>query len=45
MDEVKTMPEMHMGGMDRDMQAFAMSKFDAMYDLELHRWSDAAVCQ
>ena len=31
-----------MGGMDRDMQAFAMSKFPAMYALELHRWSDAA---
>ena len=41
-EEVKTMPAMHMGGMDRDMQAFAMSKFSAMYDLELHRWSDAA---
>jgi tetratricopeptide (TPR) repeat protein len=40
-DEVKTMPAMHMGGMDRDMQAFAMSKFEAMYDLELHRWSEA----
>ena len=41
-EEVKTMPAMHMGGMDRDMQAFAMSKFPAMYALELHRWSDAA---
>jgi len=42
-DEVKTMPPMHMGGMDRDMQAFAVSKFPAMYALELHRWSEAAV--
>jgi tetratricopeptide (TPR) repeat protein len=40
-EEVKTMPAMHMGGMDRDMQAFATSKFDAMYDIELHRWSEA----
>jgi len=41
-DEVKTMPEMHMGdGMD--MQAFAMSKFPAMYAVELHRWKDAAI--
>lgn len=41
-EEVKSMPAMHMGSMDRDMQAFAMSKFPAMYALELHRWSDAA---
>ncbi len=41
-DEVKIMPPMHMGSMDRDMQAFAMSKFPAMYALELHRWSEAA---
>src|SRR6202140_1889212 len=41
-DEAKAMPPMHMGGMDRDMQAFAMSKFPAMYALELHRWPDAA---
>jgi tetratricopeptide (TPR) repeat protein len=40
-DEVKTMPEMHMGdGMD--MQPFAMSKFPAMYAVELHRWTEAA---
>jgi tetratricopeptide (TPR) repeat protein len=39
-EEVKTMPEMHMAG--TDMRAFAMSKFPAMYALELHRWSDAA---
>jgi len=41
-DEVKTMPAMHMGSEDNDMQAFAMSKFPAMYDLELRRWPDAA---
>ena len=38
--EVKAMPEMRMAG--RDMHAFAMSKFPAMYALEMHRWSDAA---
>ena len=38
-DEVKTMPEMKMAGMD--MRAFALSKFPAMYALELHRWADA----
>src|SRR5256885_7029807 len=43
-DEVKVMPEMHMGdGMD--MQAFAMSKFPAMYAIELHRWTDAVTLQ
>ena len=41
-DEVKTMPAMHMGSMDRDMQAFAMSKFPAMVAMEMHRWPDAA---
>jgi tetratricopeptide (TPR) repeat protein len=41
-EEVKGMPAMSMAGMDRDMQAFAMSKFPAMYALELHRWSEAA---
>ena len=41
-DEARAMPPMEMGAMDRDMQAFAMSKFPAMYALELHRWSDAA---
>lgn len=40
-DEVKTLPEMDMGG-ERDMKTFAMSKFPAMYAVELHRWSDAA---
>jgi len=28
--------------MNRNMQAFAMSKFPAMYAMELHRWSEAA---
>jgi tetratricopeptide (TPR) repeat protein len=41
-DEVKTMSSMHMGSMDRDMQAFAMSKFPAMVALEMHRWTEAA---
>jgi tetratricopeptide (TPR) repeat protein len=41
-EEVKAMPAMSMAGMDRDMQAFAMSKFPAMYALELHRWPEAA---
>ncbi len=40
-DEVKTMPDMEMGG-DRDMKPFAMSKFPAMYAMELHRWKEAA---
>jgi tetratricopeptide (TPR) repeat protein len=40
-EEVKTMPAMSMGGIG-DMQAFGMSKFPAMYALELHRWRDAA---
>ena len=39
-DEVKSMPPMEMAG--RDMRAFAMSKFPAMYAIELHRWTDAA---
>lgn len=39
-DEVKTMSAMEHAGMD--MHAFAMSKFPAMYVIELHRWSDAA---
>ncbi len=42
-EEVKAMPAMQMG--DMDMQAFAMSKFPAMYALELHRWSEAAALQ
>jgi len=42
-EEVKTMPAMTMPGMEeRNLQAFGMSKFPAMYALELHRWSDAA---
>jgi tetratricopeptide (TPR) repeat protein len=39
-DEVRAMPAMEMAG--RDMHAFAMSKFPAMYAIELHRWTDAA---
>ena len=39
-DEVRTMPAMHMGD-DMDMQTFGMSKFPAMYAIELHRWAEA----
>lgn len=39
-EEVRTMPEMHMGD-DMDMQAFGMSKFPAMYAVELHHWAEA----
>ncbi len=39
-EEVRSMPAMEMAG--RDMHAFAMSKFPAMYALEMHRWTDAA---
>jgi tetratricopeptide (TPR) repeat protein len=39
-DEVKTMPAMEMAG--TDMHAFAMSKFPAMYAIEMHSWSEAA---
>jgi tetratricopeptide (TPR) repeat protein len=42
MDEVRTMGAMHMGNVDRDMKAFGMSKFPAMYTVELHRWTEAA---
>lgn len=41
-DEVKAMPAAHMSGHGNDTQAFGMSKFPAMYALELHRWSEAA---
>jgi tetratricopeptide (TPR) repeat protein len=40
-DEVKTLPDMDMGD-DRDMKSYAMSKFPAMYAIELHHWRDAA---
>jgi len=42
-DEVRAMPEMQMAG--QDMHAFAMSKFPAMYALEMHRWTDAAALE
>jgi len=41
-DEVHAMPSMRMEGSDYDMREFAMSKFPAMYTMELHRWSEAA---
>jgi len=41
--EIKTMPKMpSMYGEDYDPQTSALSGFPAMYDLELHHWSDAA---
>jgi hypothetical protein len=45
-DEIKTMPKMEsMYGHDFDPQTNALTKFPAMYDLELHNWSDAAALQ
>ena len=42
-DEVRAMPAMHdMYGMGFDPRMFALSAFPASYELELHRWSDAA---
>jgi len=41
--EVKVMPKMKsMYGDDFDPETNALSLFPALYDLELHRWSDAA---
>ena len=45
-DEVKSMPKMKsMYGDDFDPQTNALTKFPAMYDLELRHWSDAAALQ
>lgn len=45
-EEVKAMPPMKgMYGMEFDIRTYALSKFPASYDLELHRWSDAAALQ
>jgi hypothetical protein len=45
-DEVKTMPKMKsMYGDDFDPETNALTKFPAIYDLELRRWSDAAQLQ
>jgi len=42
-DEIKAMPLTHdMYGRGIDMRAFAQSRFEASYALELHRWSEAA---
>ncbi len=42
-DEIRTMPKMQsMYGPDYDPQTAALSGFPAVYDLELHHWSDAA---
>jgi tetratricopeptide (TPR) repeat protein len=39
-EEVRTMPAMQMGD-DMDMQTFGMSKFPAMYAVEMHHWAEA----
>jgi plasmid stabilization system protein ParE len=45
-DEIKTMPKMgSMYGEDFDPETNALSEFPALYDLELHHWSDAAALQ
>jgi hypothetical protein len=45
-DEVKTMPKMKsMYGADFDPETNALTKFPAIYDLELRHWSDAAQLQ
>ncbi len=41
-EEVKTMPATHMASHGNDTRTFGMSKFPAMYALELHHWPDAA---
>lgn len=42
-DEVRAMPPMHdMYGMGFDPRMFALSTFPASYELELHRWNEAA---
>jgi hypothetical protein len=42
-DEVRTMPKMKsMYGSDFDPETNALTKFPAIYDLELRHWSDAA---
>ena len=45
-DEVKAMPKMKsMYGTDFDPETNALTKFPAIYDLELRHWSDAAALQ
>jgi tetratricopeptide (TPR) repeat protein len=45
-EEIKTMPKMQsMYGHDFDPQTNALTKFPAIYDLELRHWSDAAALQ
>jgi len=45
-DEVKTMPKIKsMYGADFDPETNALTKFPAIYDLELRHWSDAAALQ
>jgi tetratricopeptide (TPR) repeat protein len=45
-EEIKTMPKMQsMYGHDFDPQTNALTKFPAIYDLELRHWGDAAALQ
>jgi hypothetical protein len=45
-DEVRSMPKMKsMYGADYDPETNALSKFPALYDLELRHWSEAATLQ
>jgi hypothetical protein len=45
-DEVRTMPKMKsMYGSDFDPETNALTKFPAIYDLELRHWSEAAALQ
>src|SRR5229473_3033978 len=45
-DEIKTMPKMKsMYGSDFDPQTNALTKFPAIYDLELRHWSNAAALE
>jgi len=45
-DEVRAMPEMKdMYGMGFDPRLYALVAFPARYDLELHRWADAAALE
>ncbi len=45
-DEVKTLPGVHdMYGMGFDPRTYALSKFPAEYEIELHHWKEAAELQ
>jgi hypothetical protein len=45
-EEVKSMPEMKdMYGMGFDPRTYALSDFPAMYEIELHHWTEAAALE